>query len=53
MERVTINKKVLDRLILAKLEGTPDCLGVRALPVVRTPRDSSGCNWTVPGWTGA
>ena len=52
MGRVTINKKVLDRLILAKVEGTSDCMGVRPLPVVRTPRDPSGCNWAVPGWTG-
>jgi len=53
MDRVLISKRVLDRLIRAKLEMIDDCSGVNALPVVVKPQHSGrGCNWTVPGWTG-
>ena len=53
MDRVLISKRVLDRLIRAKLEMIDDCAGVNALPVVVKPNASTrGCNWTVPGWTG-
>ena len=52
MERVTISKRVLDRLIRAKLEMIDDCSGVSALPVVVRRQESRGCNWSVPGWTG-
>ena len=52
MDRVTISKRVLDRLIRAKLEMIDECAGVTALPVVVRPRAGRGCNWTVPGWTG-
>ena len=34
MDRVLISKRVLDRLIRAKLEMIDDCSGVNALPVI-------------------
>jgi hypothetical protein len=53
MERVVISKRVLDRLIRAKLEMMDECGGVNALPVVvKTKPPGRGCNWTIPGWTG-
>ena len=52
MERVVISKRVLDRLIRAKLTQLDDCSGVQAMPVVERRRHGRGCNWTVPGWTG-
>ena len=52
MERVVISKRVLDRLIRAKLEMLEECEGVNALPVVVNARAGRGCNWTIPGWTG-
>lgn len=48
-----ISKRVLDRLIRAKLEMIDDCTGVTALPVVVKARPGDRtCNWSVPGWTG-
>jgi hypothetical protein len=52
MDRVTISKRVLDRLIRAKMEMIDDCSGVTALPVVVKERPGRGCNWMIPGWTG-
>jgi hypothetical protein len=52
MERVVISKRVLDRLIRAKLVQLDDCNEVQALPVTVRQRPDGGCNWTVPGWTG-
>jgi hypothetical protein len=53
MDRVVISRRVLDRLIRAKLEMMEDCHGVTALPVVvKTKPAGRGCNWTIPGWTG-
>jgi hypothetical protein len=52
MDRVTISRRVLDRLIRAKMEMIDDCGGVNALPVVVKERPGRGCNWTIPGWTG-
>ena len=52
MERVKISKRILDRLIRAKLVQLDDCLGVNALPVVVRERTGKDCNWTIPGWTG-
>lgn len=53
MDRVVISRRVLDRLIRAKLEMMDDCSGVNAMPVViRTKPPGSGCNWVIPGWTG-
>lgn len=48
-----ISKRVLDRLIRAKLEMLDDCGGVTALPVVvKSVPGTCGCNWVIPGWTG-
>jgi hypothetical protein len=52
MDRVVISKRVLDRLIRAKLMQLDDCVEVQPLPVVAAPRNGAGCNWTIPGWTG-
>jgi len=53
MDRVVISKRVLDRLIRAKVEMVDDCAGVNALPVVvKTTAQTRGCNWMIPGWTG-
>lgn len=52
MERVVISKRVLDRLIRAKLAMLEECAGVNALPVVVKTTSGRGCNWSVPGWTG-
>jgi hypothetical protein len=53
MERVMISKRVLDRLIRAKLEMLDECVGVTALPVVlKREANPRGCNWMIPGWTG-
>lgn len=53
MDRVVISKRVLDRLIRAKIEMIDDCGGVSALPVVVNAKAGSrGCNWVIPGWTG-
>lgn len=52
MKRVTISKRVLDRLIRAKLIQLDDCLGVHVLPVSIRHQADSQCNWTIPGWTG-
>lgn len=53
MDRVVISKRVLDRLIRAKLEMIEDCGNVSALPVVINQRPGCpGCNWVIPGWTG-
>jgi len=52
MDRVVISKRVLDRLIRAKMEMLEDCAGVTPLPVVIRPATRRGCNWTIPGWTG-
>lgn len=52
MDRVVISKRVLDRLIRAKLMQLGECLEVQPLPVIGSPRNGSGCNWMIPGWTG-
>jgi hypothetical protein len=52
MERVMISKRVLDRLIRAKLAQLQECEGVNALPVVAQSPSGRGCNWAIPGWTG-
>lgn len=53
MDRVVISRRVLDRLIRAKIEMMEDCGGVAALPVVVSQKPCSrGCNWMIPGWTG-
>lgn len=52
MDRVVISKRVLDRLIRAKLMQLEQCLQVQPLPVTASPRNGAGCNWMIPGWTG-
>jgi hypothetical protein len=52
MERVTISKRILDRLIRAKLVQIEGCQGVNALPVMVKGAPDNGCIWTIPGWTG-
>ena len=54
MDRVVISKRVLDRLIRAKLMQVDTCREVQPLPVVASVRNGNngGCNWTIPGWTG-
>jgi hypothetical protein len=51
MARATIPKPVLDSLIRAKLAELQRCAHIRPLPVSWVP-NRSGCNWTIPGWTG-
>ena len=52
MPRAFISRTVLDVLIRNKLEHTPGCEEVRALPVVIDESRPYGANWRVPGWTG-
>jgi len=52
MARATIPKPVLDTLIRAKLADLQRCSGIRPLPVSWVANRGSGCNWTIPGWTG-
>lgn len=52
MKRVVVSKRILDRLIRAKLVQLDGCTGVQVLPVVVNRPSSNGCNWTVTGWTG-
>ncbi|HET9651423.1 MAG TPA: hypothetical protein VFP36_04505 [Usitatibacter sp.] len=47
-----ISKRILDRLIRAKLVQLDSCAGVQVLPVVVSRGSGNGCNWTVTGWTG-
>ena len=53
MPRALISRTVLDALIRNKLANTLACDGVEALPVVVDCARTAGCNWKVPGWTGA
>jgi len=53
MVRATVNKKVLDTLIRAKLATLEKCRGVRPLPVIWQEPDDTGTNWAVTGWAGA
>jgi len=52
MSRATVNKRVLDTLIRAKLAKMGDCGKVEPLPVAWRRRQENGCNWEIPGWTG-
>lgn len=52
MKRVVVSKRIVDRLIRAKLVQLDGGLEVQALPVVVKRPPNGGCNWTVPGWTG-
>ena len=50
--KATINKRVLDTLIRAKLAKLNGCGNVEPMPVAWRRRDANGCNWEIPGWTG-
>jgi len=52
MVRATVNKKVLDTLIRAKLATMEKCRGVRPLPVRWQEPDANGTNWVLTGWAG-
>jgi len=52
MPKATISKRVLDTLIRAKLARLDNCANTEPLPVAWRRRDSGGCNWEIPGWTG-
>lgn len=52
MARATVDRKVLDTLIRAKLATLHRCRNVRPLPVRWQTPDENGLNWTVSGWTG-
>jgi hypothetical protein len=53
MARATVDKKVLDTLIRAKVATLERCREVRPLPVQWQSPDESGLNWKVSGWSGA
>lgn len=53
MARNIVTAGVLDALIKARLATLPGCEEVEPLAVAHTENGSSGCNWTVPGYTGA
>lgn len=53
MARATVDKKVLDTLIRAKVATLEKCKDVRPLPVQWQSPDESGLNWKVSGWSGA
>lgn len=52
MARATVDRKVLDTLIRAKVATLRPCLGVRPLPVAWQEPDEHGSNWAVSGWAG-
>lgn len=52
MKRVVISRRILDRLVRAKVGQLDECSGVQPLPVVMKPRANDSCNWAIPGWTG-
>lgn len=52
MARATVDKKVLDTLIRAKVASLERCREVRPLPVRWQEPDEHGRNWTVSGWAG-
>ena len=52
MSKATVNRKILDTLIRAKVATLTNCKGVRPLPVAWQAQDEAGRNWLVSGWTG-
>ncbi len=52
MSKATVNKKILDTLIRAKVATLTSCTGVRPLPVTWHAPDAAGINWVVSGWAG-
>jgi len=53
MARNIVTAGVLDALIKARLATLPDCVDVEPLSVAQCDQGTAGCNWTVPGYTGA
>ena len=52
MSKATVNRKILDTLIRAKVATLSSCTGVRPLPVTWQSPDEAGINWVVSGWAG-
>ncbi len=53
MRKAVISKRDLDALIRMHLVNVSgDCSEVVPMPVVWRARGRTGCNWSVPGWTG-
>jgi len=52
MVRATVDKKILDALIRAKVATLNQCHEVVPLPVQWQSPDSSGVNWRLSGWSG-
>ena len=53
MAKATVDKKILDTLIRAKVASLEACKGVRPLPVAWQSPDQAGVNWAISGWVGA
>lgn len=53
MARNVVTPGVLDALIKARLAALHGCEDVEPLAVAHCASGPGGCNWTVPGWTGA
>jgi predicted patatin/cPLA2 family phospholipase len=53
MARNIVTAGVLDALIKARIATLPDCGEVEALGVAHCAEGVNGCNWTLPGYTGA
>jgi hypothetical protein len=53
MARNIVTPGVLDALIKARLATLKGCEDVEALGVAHCGEGAAGCNWTVPGYTGA
>ena len=53
MARNIVTAGVLDALIKARLATLSGCEEVEALSVEHREGGAAGCNWTVPGYTGA
>ena len=51
--RNIVTAGVLDALIKARLASLPGCEEVEALAVEHCESGAAGCNWIVPGYTGA
>lgn len=52
MLRAIVSKRVIDRLIQARVRESVPCTEVQPQPVVWRGRVGYACNWEIPGWTG-
>lgn len=52
MLRAIVSKRVIDRLIRARVVESVPCNDVEPLPVVWRGRVGFACNWEIPGWQG-